>query len=248
MLEHFRGRPATGKLGAIRTPTRLTREDDGRVAKARKWTERTLVKGCRRGDRQAQRALYEGTSERIFRLLLKLTRNRDDALDLAQTTYLRAFAQIDRFDGRSALITWLYRIATNEALQFTRHNSVEQRAMLSIAARAEKPSENPENLTRLDVADALATLPAEDRTLAVLRFEEGLDYAAIAAVMGCPVGTVASRLNTLRRKLRSLLLRGGYGQIEESGVAEHQTIQGSTGAGDCRQALPSRAGGSREAP
>ncbi|RME38752.1 MAG: sigma-70 family RNA polymerase sigma factor, partial [Planctomycetota bacterium] len=82
--------------------------------------ERDLIARCRQGDRNARRTLFERTSDRIYRLLLRMTGNADDAFDLAQETYLRAFTEIGKFDGRSNVATWLYRIAVNEALQCLR--------------------------------------------------------------------------------------------------------------------------------
>ena len=79
-------------------------------------TESELVDGCRKGEREAQRELYARTCERIYALLLRMTRHPEDAFDLAQDTYLRAFARIGQFDGRSSLATWLYSIAVTQAL------------------------------------------------------------------------------------------------------------------------------------
>lgn len=83
-------------------------------------TENELIARCRQGDREAQRQLYAKTSEHIYRLLLRMTGNSDDAFDLAQDTYVRAFAKIADFDGKSSVTTWLYRLAVNEALQCAR--------------------------------------------------------------------------------------------------------------------------------
>ena len=68
-------------------------------------TEQQLIALCRRGDRAARRELYDRTCERIYGLLLKLTRDPDDAFDLTQETYLRAFSNIDQFDAKSSLAT-----------------------------------------------------------------------------------------------------------------------------------------------
>lgn len=210
---------------------------------AQAWTEQALIEGCRGGNRQAQRELYARTSGRIFRLLLKLTGNRDDALELAQETYLRAFARVGEFDGRSAITTWLYRIATNEGLQFLRHKKVEQTALPSIRARIDQSSENAKCGSPPDVAEALAKLPVDDRALVVLRFEEGLDYASISALIGCPVGTVASRLNSVRRRLRALLLKESPGPGEESEGSKHQIDRASAAPDDSGEPVGSREGG-----
>jgi hypothetical protein len=86
-------------------------------------TPEELVEACRRGDPDAQRALYDATCDRVYRLLLRMTRNSQDAFDLAQETYLKAFTRIGQFDAAASVTTWLYRIAVNEALQFLRSDT-----------------------------------------------------------------------------------------------------------------------------
>ena len=175
--------------------------------------EQELVKSCRLGNREAQRELYDRTSEPIYRLLLRMTGNRDDAFDLAQDTYVKAFTRIEQFDGRSSVATWLYRVAVNEALQHLRRAS---RTRIKLhenppADLAPAPAEVGD--IRLDIQEAVATLPPSDRAMLFLRYQEGLDYRAIAEVCDCATGTVASRLNRARRELRNYLQKS-YGSRE----------------------------------
>jgi len=217
----FRGPPALGTLGEAAYWSSIGVKERGFVPQ--EWTERTLIEGCRRHDREAQREVYSRTSDRIYRVLLKLTRNADDAMDLAQSTYVQAFTRIDGFNDRSNLSTWLYRIAVNEGLRFLRHAKVEQNALPVMANRTHGAKGSVPNETRLDVAHILAKLTADDQALVALRFDEGLDYAAIAEVLGCPVGTVASRLNKVRRVLAEVLTQEGYGPDEDPSPPAHQT-------------------------
>ena len=167
--------------------------------------EQCLVDGCRRGDRQAQRELFEQTSERIYGLLRRMTRNAELAFDLAQDTYVRAFARMDDFDGRSSISTWLYRIAVNLAIQSSRREALERRK-LSIRKEDRHFASNPEsNDARIDVQAALVALPPVDRALLILRYEDGLDYRAIAEIVRCAEGTVGSRLTRARDRMRELL-------------------------------------------
>lgn len=185
-------------------------------------TEAELVQRCRNREREAQRELYARTSERIYRLLVRMTGSRDAAFDLAQDTYLRAFTHIDQFDGRASLATWLYRIATTQALQYLRRA---RRARLNQdGTPAERPAEltGDPSTTRLDVREALAGLEPVDRAMLLLRYQEGLDYRAIAQVADCAEGTVASRLNRARARLRERL-GSSYVPREESNAVEHQT-------------------------
>ncbi|MFQ5501088.1 MAG: RNA polymerase sigma factor [Phycisphaerae bacterium] len=191
--------------------------------------ERELVEQCRKGERDAQRALYDRTVDRIYRLLLRMTHSEEDAFDLAQETYVRAFTRIDRFDGRSSVETWIYRIAVNEALGFIRRTGRERVHLRTLASERPDRVESSEACeSRIDLEDALAALEPSDRTMLLLRYEQGLDYRTIAAVMECAEGTVASRLNRSRRRLRDLLDRGCEAG-EETEATEHLTSGSDSG-------------------
>ncbi len=184
-------------------------------------TEAEMVEGCRDGHREAQREFYARTVDRIHRLLLKMTNREEDALDLVQETYLRAFAHIGRFDGRSSVQTWLYRIAVNEALSFLKRAKAQRKTLSSLSTdpgRRESPADPPD--ARMDVSAALAELNPADRMMLLLRYEQGLDYRTIAQVVDCAEGTVASRLNRSRQRLRALL-EPGYGLREETDAGKH---------------------------
>jgi RNA polymerase sigma-70 factor (ECF subfamily) len=169
-------------------------------------TESELVERCRRGERDAQHVLYERCSDRIYGLLLRMTRNADDAFDLAQETFVRAFEKIRMFDGASSLTTWVYRIAVNEALQFLRRRRLAARTIdkLGPAATAAAASTGGDD-TRLDMSDAMARLPGPERVLIELRYIQGLSYDEIAAILEKPPGTVASGLNRARAMLHQIL-------------------------------------------
>lgn len=183
--------------------------------------EKALVEGCRRGDREAQRNLFEQTSDRVYRLLLRMTGNQDDAFDLAQETYVKGLSQIEKFDGRSSIGTWLHRIAVNEALQFLR-----RRKILRLKLQEAVPSQDDgvyeaETMTvRLDIRAALAEVEPSDRAILLLRYQDALDYRAIAEVVGCAEGTVASRLSRARDRLRDIL-RKSYDLREETDAGVH---------------------------
>lgn len=185
-------------------------------------TDAELINGCKRGDREAQHELYVRSSERIYRLLLKMTGNCDTAFDLAQDVYIRAFSRIGQFNGDSSLGTWLYRIAVNEALQFMRRRGTQPLLSGASQVLVLTPSEGERIAIRLDVNAALATLDTGDRTILILRYQEGLDYREIADVLDCAAGTVASRLNRARDRLRQALGKG-YGISEEMAKARHLT-------------------------
>ena len=168
-------------------------------------TESQLVERCRQGDRDARHELYARTCDRIYRLLLRMTRNPDDAMDLAQSTYVRVFQGIEQFSGASSLTTWVYRIAVNEALQWLRGR---KRRIRRDADRQGGPvtgAGTDAADTRMDVEGALSQLPDEQRALLALRYLDELSYAEIADILGKPPGTVGSELNRARQSLRALL-------------------------------------------
>lgn len=184
-------------------------------------SEAALLEGCRRGERAAQKELYELHVERIYRLALRMTGDADNAFDVVQETFIRAFAGVGSFDGRSSLGTWLYRIATNEALSFFRRNAVRERHLRVVAEQRDEPADRQGGSIDDDVSDALSKLSDYDRAVLLLKYQENLSYDEIAATLDCAPGTVASRLNRARARLRKTL--DGYHKLsEEAGCGSRQ--------------------------
>lgn len=184
-------------------------------------SEQDLLARLREGDREAQRELYEATVEQVYGVLLRMTRSEDVAFELAQETYLRAFTHFDGFTGGSALATWLYRIAVNGALQHIRRRDRERRRLQTLGRQDWRSRDEPSADLKLDVQAALAILDPMDQTVLVLRYQEGLDYRTIGQVLDCEAGTVASRLNRARAKLREKLA-DSYATREETRADHHQ--------------------------
>ncbi len=172
--------------------------------------EKVLIDRCRAGERDAQRELFERTSTPIYRLLLRMTGNPDDAIDLMQETYVKGLQGLGQFNGRSEIGTWFYRIAVNQAMQLRRRKGTSALKLQELAPT--RPAEVPEPTTdvRLDIEGAMAELASEDRAILLLRYQEELDYRRIAEVLECAEGTVASKLNRARDRLREIL-RDSYG-------------------------------------
>ncbi|MCO8120874.1 RNA polymerase sigma factor [Stieleria sp. TO1_6] len=181
----------------------------------RKTNERTLptdalVHQCINGDRDAMAQLYERCSGRVYALMVRIV-GRQDADDAMQLAFLQIFRKLDRFGGNSSLETWIYRVATNEALQLLRRRKRDTADTFSL-----EPETNvsPSGL-RLEDAEmlqtGLAAIEPQLRAILTLREVQELSYAEIAEVMDIPEGTVGSRLNRARRELRSELERLGWG-------------------------------------
>ena len=196
--------------------------------------EQELVEGCRRQDRSAQKQLYDLTSEKIYRLMLRMTRNADDAFDLTQDAYVRVFTQIEQFDGRSSVATWVYRIAVNQAFQFLRRARVGREKLDVLRQTARARIDDQRHITRIDVRGALATLDPDEQAILLLRYHEGHSYQEIADVLGCAEGTVASRLSRGRQKLKDRLSES-YGLGEGTEPAGHLSHVAGETVADRRQ-------------
>src|ERR1700691_1003042 len=169
----------------------------------------TYVTRARSGDSDAFRVLVERHSRSVFRLAFRMTGNEQDAEDMVQETFLRAFKQLHRFDGRASFGTWLYRIASNCSLDLIRARRVrgERQPGLDTAA---SPDPSPERLTRSKqlagmLDRALEQLTEAERTAFLLRHYEGCNIEQIAKVLG--VGNSAAKHSVFRavQKLRGAL-------------------------------------------
>ncbi len=179
-----------------------------------------LVAKCQRGDTAAFNELVTKYRNKVYSTIFNLVRNEDDAWDLTQETFLKAWRNIAGFRSQSSFFTWIYRIATNVTLDWLRKkqiasgvefdDAVEITAIAPGAATAPRIAplphqqlQNREIQSRIEAS--LAQLSAEHRMAVVLREVEGLSYEEIAEASSCTVGTVMSRLFYARKKLQTLL-------------------------------------------
>jgi RNA polymerase sigma-70 factor (ECF subfamily) len=178
--------------------------------------EAELVGSAKSGDRQAFDELVRRTFVDTFTLARRLTGNEEDARDVVQDAYLRAWKGIGKFRGDAAFSTWLYRITANAAassVQRGRRHRAEPFAddFEPVDTGAEQMitqgAESAETLDR--IADALDELPAKLRSVVVLKDVYGLSHEAIAEELGISVSAAKVRLHRARRKLRDVLYDEG---------------------------------------
>ena len=182
--------------------------------------DREVIDACRRGDFDALRVLFEAHQDRVYSIALRYCGDEAAAMDIAQETFLKVFSCIRDFRGDASFESWMYRIVVNRCMDYQRSG----RRLIPFlegvwgALRAPSPSALHELLRKefeQDVQRIVATLPPEQRIVVVLRYTEGLAYEAIAEILGCSAGTVASRLNRahkiLERRLSHLRVPGGNG-------------------------------------
>ena len=197
-----------------RVPDRARGDD---AAAAAVVDDASLAAAAAAGDRPALETLLERYADRVHAICRRIVVNSEDALDATQEALIAITRGIGRFDGRSAFTTWLYRVATNAALDELRRRS-RRPVPLDATLDLESPSGEGAVDARLDVDRALAEVPEEFRTAVVLRDLADLDYPEIAAVLGVPLGTVKSRIARGRRALRIEL-------GNQSAASERRTAQ-----------------------
>ncbi|MFB3817371.1 MAG: sigma-70 family RNA polymerase sigma factor [Candidatus Methylomirabilales bacterium] len=184
--------------------------------------DRQLVERAARGDREAFGVLVERHQHRAFNLAYRLVRNREDALDVAQEAFARAYASLGSFKGQASFTTWLHRIVVNQAIDWLRRGRRteaaydDQRPAPEDAAADPAAPDDPASLLQHKqvqalLAEGLDRLPPAHRAVLVLREVEGMSYDEIGRAVGCSLGTVMSRLFYARRKLRQAL----EGRLEE---------------------------------
>ncbi len=178
-----------------------------------------LVKRCQAGDARSFELLVTRYRGKVYGMCYHLVQNEQDAWDLAQEAFIKAWRALPTFKGESAFYTWIYRIAHNAAYDWLRKKRIQSdgefddEIQRDIAAGAEavphgnlQPDEAMKNAELgARIQAAIAQLPADHRMAIVLREVEGLSYEEIAKIMECQVGTVMSRLFYARKKLQELL-------------------------------------------
>jgi RNA polymerase sigma-70 factor, ECF subfamily len=182
-----------------------------------------LVVRAQRGDKRAFGMLVDKYQRKLGRLLSRMIRDQSEIEDVVQESFIKAYRALPNFRGDSAFYTWLYRIGINTAKNYL--VSVGRRPTVSTDIEIEdaenfedgnelRTTETPESsmMTKQiaqTVNDTVEGLPEELRTAITLREIEGLSYEEIATIMGCPIGTVRSRIfrarETIALKLRPLL-------------------------------------------
>ena len=168
-----------------------------------------LVRACIAGNRDAMQQIYQQCSGRVYALMVRIV-GRQDADDLTQQVFLQMFRKLDQYGGGAKLETWLYRLATNEALQHLRKKKRQAVQPLVIEPSASDTNRlmESEKVQMLEVA--LTRIDPELREILSLKEEQNLSYREIAQSMDIPEGTVGSRLNRARKELRAELQQLGW--------------------------------------
>ncbi len=178
-----------------------------------------LVRSCLEGNIDDFRGLVEKYQQRIYIVIYGIVLNREQARDLTQEVFLKAYRSLEKFKGNSQFYTWLYRIAFNLSLDAKRKianrvQQVEYDDSLSVdnsenhdrsrALRPDRVALRKELYKK--ILEGLETLSDEQRTAIILREWEGHSYEEISKIMDCSTGTVMSRLHYAREKLKKEII------------------------------------------
>jgi RNA polymerase sigma-70 factor (ECF subfamily) len=192
-----------------------------------KLTDRELVDRARQGDAQAFGQLVRRHQQRIHRLAMHLLRDRAEAEDVAQETFIRAYRALARFDGRSEPYTWFYRITINLSLNALRSRKSHRTTTEGDDARldalagergttgapgttTDPPVDAARNQLYRALAQGIDELSETLRTTLVLVCIDGRSHEEAAAILGAPEGTIAWRIHEARRKLKEYMAKRGF--------------------------------------
>jgi RNA polymerase sigma-70 factor (ECF subfamily) len=185
-------------------------------------TDAQLVRRVQKGDKGAFDLLVLKYQHKIVNLVMRYVRDPDQALDITQEAFLKAYRALPRFRGDAAFYTWMYRIAVNTAKNYL---AAQRRRPMDVELDMQDPEQyelhaklkdmdTPEAVNigielRSSVERAFAALPEDLRTAIVLRELDGMSYEEIAETMECPVGTVRSRIfrarDAISKKIGNLI-------------------------------------------
>jgi RNA polymerase sigma-70 factor (ECF subfamily) len=184
-------------------------------------SELDLVQRCQAGDTEAFDELVRRYRTRVFGMIQNMVHSEQDAWDLAQDSFLKAWRSIQRFRGHSSFYTWIYRIVMNVTIDWLRKKQIKggdsefddavqlrqvdpaSRTVPRAEALPHQSMERSEIRARIE--SAIAQLSPEHRAVILMKEIEGMQYHEIAETLGCSIGTVMSRLFYARKKLQNLL-------------------------------------------
>jgi len=184
--------------------------------------ENEIIQRVLGGDKNAFEGLVIANQKNVYNLALKMTRNEDDALDLSQEAFVKAFKQLGNFRGDSRFSVWLYRLTYNLCIDFLRkkpkanivslnyEDETGETAPLEIPDLRNLPEDNAlRNEMRKNITDSINELPLKHREMVTMREVTGMSYEEIASTLNINVGTVKSRLARARLKLIEILKEKG---------------------------------------
>jgi RNA polymerase sigma-70 factor (ECF subfamily) len=178
-------------------------------------SDEDLARRAQAGDADAFAVLVVRYQRAVLNLAYRMLGDAQEAEDVAQDVFVRAYQSLDRFDPARRFFSWLYRIAVNRCLSYRarpRPDTLDAGAHLAVPDAAPSPEQQAaRHETQAAIRAAIAALPEHERALVALRYGAELSYEEIAATMQLPLGTVKTRLFRARQRLAGLLEEEGDG-------------------------------------
>jgi RNA polymerase sigma-70 factor (ECF subfamily) len=184
-------------------------------------TDQEIAQGIKNGDEEAFRELVDTNQEMVLNVCNSFVHNKDDALDIAQEVFIKVYNSFDKFQGKSKISSWLYRIAVNKSLNFIRDKK-RKNIFNSLDLIFENSPNNSENLedssensqeaieneeTKTILQQTINELPKKQQTAIVLNKYENLSYKEIAEVMNISLSETGVLINRAKKKLQDKLIK-----------------------------------------
>jgi RNA polymerase sigma-70 factor (ECF subfamily) len=169
-----------------------------------------LVRQCRAGEIKSFDLIVERHQRTIFNLAVRMMRDSDDAADVSQSVFVKAYENLEQYDPQFKFFSWLYRIAVNESL-----NALEQKKRFEdlegndLAAETADEKDDETVIEERRIQDGLMMLSVDQRAVIVLKHMQGLSYREIAQVLDLPEKTIKSRLFSARQTFKDILKKKG---------------------------------------
>ncbi len=181
------------------------------------------IRRCKRGEEEAFAEILQRYRGPIYSLCFRMTRNAEDARDLAQEVFIKVFGLLDRFDEKYAFSSWLFRIATNHCIDHLRRNRLRFLSLDGVAGKdgeeyeLQLPHKGPAPDTVLErrqavqrLQEVIAELPPHYKAVTLLRHDRHLSYEEIAEILDLPLGTVKARIHRARNLIQQMLKERSY--------------------------------------
>ncbi len=178
-------------------------------------SDEVLIERVKKGDHEAFNPLVERYKLPLYKVMYRMVYNRDDAEDLVEEAFIKAFRSIKTFETGRRFYAWICRIAVNNAINYLKKEkraqvqSIELIQHRLVAEKGDPVKMTKQKLLQEKIAASMAQLPEDYRTILTLRVEQGFSYDEISKILNIPRGTVMSRLARARQRLRELFREMG---------------------------------------
>jgi RNA polymerase sigma-70 factor (ECF subfamily) len=174
-------------------------------------TDAELVRECLAGNQRAFETLVRKYEKPIYNVALRILRDPDDAMDIVQTVFVKAYEKLESFDEKREFFSWIYRIAINESINASKKTRRQDEYQSGVTAALPPSQEDQRNAEILsgEIERAIEVLTLDYRMVIVLRHYHDFSYGEIAEILDIPEKTVKSRLFTARQQLKEILTARG---------------------------------------